>query len=177
MKMVWLCIWSWYHLFKPNKQCSEETRAFLDHTSLALNLQDPTCPCCGTYLWTRKQESNNGHIKRNLPFPIYSADLEDRGLLAQTTSKLAVSMSTWNPLNWTTPHLHQGETTVILPLANPEIAIAFLLLQDYLLITNYSLSLAEIKPPLLTGRDSCASSKFIYTFFSGSREVPPEHQT
>lgn len=60
------------------------------------------------------------------------------------------------------PSLHQGESTVILPLANPEIAIAFFLLQDYLLITNYCLSLAEIKPPLLTGTDSCASFLKVY---------------
>lgn len=33
-------------------------------------------------------------MKRNLSFPIYPADLGDRGLLAQTSSKLAVSMST-----------------------------------------------------------------------------------
>lgn len=62
------------------------------------------------------------------------------------------------------PSLHQGESTVTLPLAkaNPETAPVFFLPQDYLLITHYSLSQTEIKPLLLPGIDSCAGFLEVY---------------
>ena len=112
-------------------------------------------------------------VKRNVPFLIHPPDTGDRGLPAQTTqlqsshTKQAVAPSTWteesSKLN-DAPSLHQGESTVNLPLAkaNPEIPIAFFLLQDYLFIANYFLSQTQIKPLLLTGRGSCASFLEVY---------------
>lgn len=105
-------------------------------------------------------------MKRNLPFPIYPADLGDRGF-AGTDNQQAGSVNEYTKSTELkdAPSLHQKESTVILPLATHEIAIAFFLLQDYLLITNYSLSLAERKPPLLTGTDSCTSFLEVYLHF------------
>lgn len=140
---------------------------FSDHLSLALNLKDPSFPQCGSYHQTKKWESKDGHIKRNLPFLIHPPDRGDRGLPAETTqlqsrhTKQAMALSTWteesSKLN-DSPSLPRRESTVKTTW-NPN---SFFILQDYLFIANFFPSQTQIKPLLLTGRGSCASFLEVY---------------